>query len=202
MAAAAAIALVTASGCGGHDVKRSIPARHADRATFAGHRVLPDTSAADFSLLDQRGHAVSLSAQRGKLVLLTFLYTRCRDVCPVIADHLQQAVDSLGPERRRVQVLAVSVDPEHDTLRAVRTFVREHRLGREFAYLTGTRTQLQPVWQAYNVLATERNSQTIDHSAPTLLIDARGRPRVYYESTFRAASVLHDLRTLLRSSTS
>jgi protein SCO1/2 len=197
-AAAAAIALITAAGCGGHEASRSTTAGHPSPAAFAGERVLPGSPAADFSLRDQHGRLVSLSAQRGKLVLLTFLYTRCRDVCPAIADHLEQAVESLGPDRRRVQVLAVSVDPEHDTPRAVRTFVREHRLGPEFAYLTGTRAQLQPVWQAYNVLAMERNSRTIDHSAPTLLIDARGRPRVYYVSTFRAASVRHDLRKLLR----
>jgi cytochrome oxidase Cu insertion factor (SCO1/SenC/PrrC family) len=54
------------------------------------------------------------------------------------------------------------------------------------------------VWQAYNILATPRNEAIVDHSAPTLLIDRLGRPRLYYESDVSAAAVVHDLRRLLR----
>jgi protein SCO1/2 len=95
-------------------------------------------------------------------------------------------------------VLAVSVDPVGDTPESVHAFVAEHGLGPQFSYLTGTRPQLQPVWQAYNVLATPRNEQVVDHSAPTLLIDQKGRPRVYYDSSFTAAPIVHDVRLLLR----
>lgn len=194
--AVAATAAAALAGCGGRASSPPATTRAGGEA-FAGQPVLPDSSAADFSLPDQRGRTVTLSGERGRIVLLTFLYTRCRDVCPTIADHLDQAVRSLGRQRSRVRVIAVSVDPEHDTPGAVRAFMREHRLGSEFSYLTAPRARLQPVWQAYNVLATPRNSQVVDHSAPTLLLDARGRPRVYYESSFSAASVAHDLRRLL-----
>ncbi len=53
--------------------------------------------------------------QRGKLVLLTFLYTNCPDVCPLITQNLNEALQMLGAKRDDVRVLAVSVDPEGDT---------------------------------------------------------------------------------------
>ena len=167
------------------------------RPPLGRHAVLPDSIAADFALHDNQGSLVRL-AQRGHIVLLTFLYTRCRDVCPLIAERLEAALQMVGRPRARVRVLIVSVDPQGDTPDAVRAFIRTHRLGPEFRYLVGTRAELQPVWQAYNVLAVPRNATVVDHSSPTLLIDAKGRPRVYYDSSFSAAGVAADVRHFLR----
>jgi protein SCO1/2 len=194
--AAATIAIL--AGCGGGQMA-SPPSTSTGPAQVkgAGHAVLPDATATDFALHDQRGRLVRLSAQRGHVVLLAFLYTRCRDVCPLIADHLQAATAALGAGGRNVRILAVSVDPAGDTPGAVRRFIRVHRLGAGFSYLTGTRAELQPVWQAYNVLAIRRNDEVVDHSAPTLLLDARGRPRIYYDADFTARAVAHDVRRLL-----
>jgi len=192
-------AALIAGGCGSDSPSaQSPPGTHSARRAFAGYKVLADSTAADFVLRDQHGALVRLSAQRGRFVLLTFLYTHCRDVCPVIAEHLQAALGMLGADRNRVRILAVSVDPVGDTPAAVRDFVRLHRLGSQFSYLTGTRKQLAPVWQAYNILATQRNEQVVDHSAPTLLIDPNGRPRLYYDSNVTTAGLVHDLRRLMR----
>lgn len=62
--------------------------------------------------------------------------------------------------------------------------------------MIGPRAQLQPVWQAYNVLAVERTAELVDHSAFVLLIDRRGLPRLYYPPTVRANAILHDLDLL------
>jgi protein SCO1 len=200
--ALAAAALLAAAGCGGGGTGATTATTGGALPTngFAGQAVLPDAAAADFALHDQDGRLVRLSALKGRTVLLTFLYTRCRDVCPTIAVTLDMAAERLGAARDKVRIVAVSVDPEHDTRRAIREFVRLHRLGPEFRYLSGTSRQLRPVWQAYNVLAMRRNSEVVDHSAPTLLIDASGRPRVYYGSSPTIAAVVHDLRRILRQS--
>ena len=90
-------------------------------------------------------------------------------------------------------MLAVSVDPARDTSRAARAYVREHRLDSDFHYLLGSRTQLEPVLQAYNVLAVARNPELVDHSAFVLLIDRRGEPKLFYPPTVQADTILHDL---------
>ena len=195
-AAAVCAGAVLAAGCGGSgDGTRpaAAPPQH-----FAGVRVPPDSPATDFALRDQSGHLVRLSAERGRLVLLTFLYTHCVDVCPLIAGNLNRAVAGLGPESRSVRILAVSVDPVGDTPAAVRSYVAAHRLLPQFRWLLGTRAQLAPVWQAYNVLIQVGSAELVRHGAPILLLDRQGRPLLFYRSTVPAAAVLHDLRLLIR----
>jgi len=164
---------------------------------FEGGRIDNPSPLPGFTLHDQSGRAVSLSDQRGKLVLLTFLYTHCKDVCPLTAQNLSGAVQLLGAKRDDVRVLAVSVDPRGDTPRAVRHFVRVHRLVPQFHYLIGSKTQLEPIWRRYSVTSVNRASGDIDHTLYTVLADQTGKARVLYDATATPVAVAHDLRLLL-----
>src|SRR5919202_1502950 len=66
----------------------------------------------DFTLTDQDGRRVSTRALRGRVVVVTFLYSTCTDTCPIVAQQIAGAMDRLGHD---VPALAVSVDPAHDT---------------------------------------------------------------------------------------
>ena len=196
----AALAL-GAAGCGsGGAVAPQPKATAATKSPFAGRQLSGPASAADFALRDQQGRLIRLSAQRGKLVLVTFLYTHCTDICPIIATQLNLAVRQMYHQRSSVRVLAVSVDPVGDTPRAVRAYVRERRLLPEFHYLIGKRAQLARVWQAYNVLVVQRNPESVGHSGYVYLLDRQGKPRVFFSAKATAPQVAHDLRLLLRSS--
>jgi protein SCO1/2 len=181
-----------ASACGGSSTKTGA---HRGTSRFDG-ATWPGGPATDFALRDQDGRLVRLSAQRGRFVVLTFLYVHCRDVCPLIADQLNLALRRLGPARQDVRVLAVSVDPRGDTPAAVRRFVREHRLLPQFRYLTGPRRVLSRVWHAYYVAPQPAGRGVSLHSAYELLIDRSGRPRLSYDTRVGAADVVHDLRLL------
>jgi len=184
----AAVAAVAAAGCGG--VASAQPA-------FSGTPVPGTPIAPDFTLVDQSGSRVSLSAQRGRLVLLTFLYTNCPDICPLIAQSLNTTLHGLGADAARVRVLAVSVDPVGDTPAHVRAFVRRHRLLPSFRYLTGTRAELQRIWAAYRIgVQTEALSSFSAHSAATYLIDGTGHERVLYTSRAVPTDIEHDIHLL------
>ena len=185
---------VLCAGCGGAKVAPTA----APPAPAGGDRVPAGTEAADVALHDQDGRLVRLSAQRGRLVVVEFLYTQCTDVCPLIAERTNAAVRALGHHRSDVRVLAVSVDPASDTPGAARAFVYAHRLLPQFHYLVGSHAQLAPVWQAYNVMVETRGTDKVAHAAPVLLLDRSGRPRYFYGETFRSAALLHDLRRLIR----
>ena len=117
-----------------------------------------------------------LSKLRGRFVVVSFLYTHCPDVCPLIADNLNRAL----ARNRGLTVLAVSVDPKGDTPASVRRFVRAHRLRPGFRYLTGTRAQLQPIWNAYHLAVMpgkDRRAQRVQ-----VLVDRRGDERLLYDS--------------------
>ncbi len=78
---------------------------------------LGGTPAPNFRLTDQFGHQISLQQFRGKPIVLTFLYTRCPDICPLTAERLHSTMLELGKDAHNVAVLAVTTDPKGMMLR-------------------------------------------------------------------------------------
>jgi protein SCO1/2 len=180
--------VVVCAGCGG--------AKAPSQASFRGTLVTPSPAAPAFTLDDQAGRAVRMAGEQGHYVVVTFLYTHCPDVCPVIAGMLNGVLKTPVAKRGGLRVLAVSVDPKGDTPAAVTRFVRVHQLLPAFRYLTGTRAELQPVWNGFHVASTTGPSATVSHSAIEYLIDPQGRERLIYDSTVTTAAVVHDLTLL------
>ncbi len=157
------------------------------------------SDAPDFTLTDGvSGRAVTLSAQRGQVVALTFLYTTCPDVCPLTATRFRATQTELQGDASRVTFIAVSVDPDRDTPKAVQAFSAAHGLASNWYYLVGGRAQLSPVWAAYGI-GVQAGSSTVTHNDAVYLIDARGRERVLLHSEDLATDLTNDLRALLKS---
>jgi protein SCO1/2 len=184
---------VLAAGCGSSTAKVETPPP--PKRTFAGGELTPPRAAPPLSLQDASGRRFTLSARRGRYVLVTFLYTRCPDVCPLIASNLNTVLRTLGP-KANVDVLAVSVDPTGDTAAAVRAYEKKMHLDPRFHFLIGARAELRPVWAGWHVLAVDRKPDLVDHAAYTALIDPSGKQRLLYDSKVTAQQVLHDLRLL------
>lgn len=164
---------------------------------LTGSTIVPPIRAPEFRLHDQHGRTISLAALQGKVVLVTFLYTHCPDLCPLTAVDLNRVLELVGSRRKEVAVLAVSVDPRGDTPRAVARFIRSHRLSPEFHYLTGSPGALESVWQAYNVSAVGKGGTDVDHTLYTLLIDKHGMSRVVFGTRLKPVLVAHDVGLLL-----
>lgn len=190
-------AALVLAGCGTSSARVEAPSAPASK--FAGSELTPPRKAPPIALHDVHGRAVSLAAQRGRYVLVTFLYTHCPDVCPLIAENLNAALRRLGADRSRVRVLAVSVDPKGDTAAAVRAYERRMHLLPQFRYLLGTPAALHTVWNAWHVATLHPSPGVVDHVTYTALVDPKGSERVLYGSSVRAAQVLHDLRVLMRT---
>jgi len=153
--------------------------------------------APDFTLTDGiTGVPLTLSAQRGKVVALAFLYTRCPDVCPLTAEKVRQTQRALGAERDRLLFVAVTVDPEHDTPDAVRAFARDHGLDSGFAYLIGAPAQLGSVWSAYGVRVVPDPSTFVGHTDAIYLIDPQGRERLLVHSDLAIDDLTADVKAL------
>jgi protein SCO1 len=201
LAVVLAVAAFFSTGCGSSSAtKIEGPTTTSESASgFAGAALQPPRPAQPIALHDADGHAVTLAAERGRYVLVTFLYTHCPDVCPLIAGNLNAALRTLGPARDRVSVLAVSVDPAGDTAAAVRAYRTRMHLLPQFRYLIGSRAELRRVWLAWHVLSVQRKPDLVDHVAYTALIDPAGKQRVLYGSGVKAWQVVHDVRRLMRA---
>jgi protein SCO1 len=169
-------------------------------AAFEGLTLRPPKPAPALALRDYTGQAVNLADFRGKVVLVTFVYTHCPDVCPLIVTSLAAARRELSSEVRHLQFIAVTVDPTRDTPRAVKQFLAERRATGAMDYLIGSRKQLQPVWKAWGIAVTKsKYEQAEGHTAVVFGITASGKIAVAYPSSFTPAEIIHDVPLLARN---
>jgi cytochrome oxidase Cu insertion factor (SCO1/SenC/PrrC family) len=119
----------------------------------------PGISLPDFSLRDWTGERVRSPTLRGKVVLVTFLSSACTNACPVVAGHIDRALDLLDRnEWERVVPIAISVDPEVDTRANVRPFLRRHHVEGQLRHLVGSVAELRPVWNAFVTTSPSRKA--------------------------------------------
>lgn len=173
-----------------------------------GAVLTPPVPAYDFRLADQDGRGVSFSSFRGKVVALTFLYTHCPDICPLIADQMRATYQRLGNLTNRAAFVAVSVDPNGDTPAAIREFLKTHRVEGILTYLHGSFAQLRPVWAHYYVgsdarevnpeavAASQPTTQQVGHTAIVYVIDPKGEIRAFLPGNFDPKDLEADLRIL------
>ena len=182
--------------------KQQLPAgeRSAHAASFDGGLLEPVRQAPALSTLRNYKHEpVDLTQYRGKAVFLTFLYTHCPDVCPLIASQLHNSLVALGPRAAQVQLIAVSVDPRGDTPASVAKFLAEHGLTGQMQFLIGSAHELGPVWKTWGVGSEQdaSNPEFINHSALIYGITASGKMRTLYSANFKPREIVHDVPSLL-----
>jgi protein SCO1/2 len=167
---------------------------------YRGSLVSPVRAAPATVLTDDRGRRVDLAGYRGRAVLVTFLYTHCPDVCPLIASHLRAAQARLGARAAEVALVAISVDPRGDTRRTVADFLRGHALTGRMEYLLGSAAELGRVWAAWSV-GSERDAgrpELVAHSALVYGVSATGRLETVYPASSSPDDIAHDVPLLAR----
>lgn len=203
LAAVAALVALTALARSG------LPSRLGGVSPGLAGTPLGGDPAPDFALTDHRGRETSLSSLRGRVVVLTFLYTSCPDTCPLITTKLGQVHDRLGEQARDVAFVAVTVDPERDDGPRLRQYLEAQRLDGRLLFLTGDRAALEAVWKAYHIGVSRApptpsdgsrsaTSGEILHNDVLYLIDRAGRKRALLREDFAPAELVESLRVLLR----
>jgi protein SCO1/2 len=161
---------------------------------FDGSLLPSGVPAPAFRLHDQTGRRLTMAEFRGRPLIVTFLYSHCKDTCPVEARLINQAVQELGSPP--ATVVAFTVDPAHDTPASVRAFLRKEKITAPFRWVLGTKAQLAPVWKGYAVTPQRADEE---HMARIVLIDKRGMQRVGYPFDQTTPDrIAHDMRLLAR----
>jgi cytochrome oxidase Cu insertion factor (SCO1/SenC/PrrC family) len=170
--------------------KLSVPLLHGEAVWSAGRRAAPD-----FALRDDSGRRISLSAQRGRTVVLAFMDPLCRQECPLEGRALGASERQIAPGKRSV-VLIVSVNPAA-TPADGRAATRRWHISGDTHWLLGRHAQLARVWRAYDITVLP-TTHDIVHSTAVYLIDRRGYERVGLLAPFQPQFVADDLRELAR----
>jgi protein SCO1/2 len=158
----------------------------------------PPRLAPEFALRGSDGNELKLSRYRGKLVLLSFGFTQCTEVCPVTLATLAAARKSLGPDAASVQVVYVTVDPERDSVPRMKSYLAA--FDSSFMGATGKPEALAAMRKDYGAHAKKvpmGDGYLFDHTSSIFLIDREGRLRAMMPYGHDAKDFVHDIRLLL-----
>lgn len=167
-------------------------------ATDIGRRVV-DKPVANFKLTDQDGKSFDWSAARGKIVLVTFVFTTCPDVCPLFTANFA-SIQRLLDQKKITDylLLTITTDPERDTSGVLKEYATRFKADfKRWSLLTGTRAELSRVWKLFGVNVIKTQSGQVQHTSFTTLVDRQGRRRVdYYGDKWQEKEVLRDIEWL------
>ncbi len=159
---------------------------------------LPGDLAPDFTLTDQFGQKQTLSSFRGQEVVLAFIDSRCKTLCPLTSTIMYNAKQQLGAAGSKVALIAVNANPVATSVTEVESWSIEHGMLHQWLFLTGTADQLQSIYRAYHVYDEVSSDGTLVHDPATFIIDAQGHERLFYETLdSTAASDLRDQEVAL-----
>ena len=208
---AAVAAVLAVAGCGSGTGSDGSAAGQSGQAGPAAERQAaanPDLDpgsslsgipAPDFTLTNQFGQRMSLSAFRGKVVILAFTDSECTTVCPLTTESMLAARQLLGTAGRQVQLIGIDANPAATSVSDVMSYSRAHGMVNQWDFLTGSDAELAKVWKDYNIYV-QIEKGNVDHTPAVFIIDTRGRERKLYMTTMAYASITQAAQIMAQES--
>ena len=194
---AAAGCTLLAIGAMAHAKSGSVPAERvnavgsddaAPASSSTVRRSLVDLALPRLKMVRQDGVEVSLDKELndGRPVVLSFVYTSCATICPIVSQEFSLLQERLGKNRERVHLVLISIDPEQDTPQRLRDYARQFRAGKDWDYYTGDPAASIKAQIAFGVYRGDKMS----HIPVTLLRTAPGNQWVRLDG-FASATLIH-----------
>ncbi len=173
----------------------------ADRPQFKSIDVTGANYAQGFTLTDHNGQSRSLSAFKGKVVVVFFGYTQCPDVCPTSMTELTEVKRLLGADADKLQGVFVTVDPVRDTAELLKAYMAN--FDPSFVAFVPTEEELVKVAKDFKIYYKKvegktPTSYTMDHSAGSYVYDTQGRLRLYSHYGRGPQVLAQDIQLLLK----
>jgi len=162
----------------------------------------PPVDVPDFNLTDQFGESFNLRDHRGRLVLLTFGFTNCPDICPLTLSDLQRVHAMLGEKAEQLALVFVSVDGRRDRPEVLRDTFAFRKLD-DFIGVTGGEDDVRnagaPFGLAFEVSGdASTGAYSVNHTAGSFLLDRRGRWIMRFQFGVPPERIAAELQKLLR----
>ncbi|HEY7328545.1 MAG TPA: SCO family protein [Gemmataceae bacterium] len=157
---------------------------------------------ADFTLTTQDGKTFHLSSLRGKVVLVSFVFTTCNGTCPATTHRMVLAAEAIAKAGLlgKVHLLSITLDPSRDKPAVLRDYMRLYDIdAKHWTFLTGSKEQIDKVLSDWGMWVRPAANGQLDHPSRVFLLDGRGRLREIYDlQFFRPRWVCEDVQMLLK----
>jgi protein SCO1 len=153
-------------------------------------RVVEPAPAIDgIPLVDQDGRATTLreAVESDEPVLVNFIFTTCTTICPVMSAGMSQLLTNLAAEQDRVRVVSISIDPENDTVEALRAYAARYHAPPSWRFLRGTPAAVEAAQRAFGSYRGGKNN----HQAGTFVRSAASEPWIALDGFSSAQRLEH-----------
>jgi protein SCO1/2 len=146
------------------------------------------------TLLNQDGKPIRLRSflDSGKPVIIDFIYTTCTTVCPILSAGFSNLRDELGKDARSVQLVSISIDPEHDRPEQMKQYLSRYNAGEGWDFLTGSREDIALVLKALDATIVDKMS----HFPLYILHGPRSDEWVRIRGLIGQADLMNELRRI------
>lgn len=158
--------------------------------------------APEFTLTTQDGKQLRLADQKGKVLLVSFIFTTCNGTCPATTHRLSQIQQELKSRKLlkgQVQLLSITLDPARDTPEVLRGYMKLYDVDpASWSFLTGPSRQVLKTVSDWGMWAKPSGNGQLDHPSRIFLVDRLGRIReIYHLGFLKAGWVADDVQLLL-----
>ena len=157
-----------------------------------------------FALTDQQGARLRLADLRGKVLLVSFIFTTCNGTCPATTHRMSQTQAELKKagllKDDRVRLLSISLDPARDTPEVLKGYMQLYDADpASWTFLTGSKSEIEHTLAAWGMWAKPAANGQLDHPSRIFLVDTAGKIREIYNLSFlKPAWVVEDIALLLK----
>lgn len=123
-------------------------------------RTIENYTMPDVALINQNGVKVRLKdlIQSNKPVVVDFIFGTCTTICPVLSAGFINLQNKLGLDSQKVHLISISIDPENDTPKVMKEYLKRYRAKPGWDFLTGSRKNIDRVMYAFNAYIPNKMS--------------------------------------------
>jgi protein SCO1/2 len=148
----------------------------------------------DVTLTDMDGRTVALRPllETDQPTMLTFIYTSCTAICPLLSETFAQVQRELGADSAKLRMVSISIDPEYDTPKVLRAYAQTYRAGAQWRFLTGNPKDITEVRRGFDAYRVNK----MDHAAVVFLRASQGKPWIRFDGLVSPATLVREYRAM------
>jgi protein SCO1/2 len=138
----------------------------------------------DFEFVNQNGETITQKNFEGSIYISDFFFTSCPTICPKMSKNMLELAKAYQ-NNNRVKFLSHSIDTRHDSMPVLKRYAEKLNAPKNWHFVTGNRDEIFDIAPEYLATADEDEHAPggVVHSGHFILVDAKGRPRAFYDGT-------------------